>query len=179
LHIQTREYLQAVETGRRAVALDSSNSVAWYNLAYALQETGEPEEAATAYRSAIRSDRNLQQAYSALGDVLIELGRPSEAITVLDEGVRVAPDSDIRFLLDKNMGKALLAMQSPGEALPFLESALQARPDWPETLVLSARAHAGLGNLAFARTFRDRFLEVERDPVRRAEAGRLFADLGL
>jgi tetratricopeptide (TPR) repeat protein len=179
LHIQTREYLQAVQAGERAVAIDSANSVAWYNLGYALQETGSPEEAADAYRRAIRADRNLQQAYSAMGDVLIELGRPGEAMTVLDEGLRTAPESEIRFLLEKNMGKALLALESPGEALEHLERSLAARPDWPETLLLMARAHAALGNPALARPFRDRFLEVERDPVRRAEADRIFAAIGL
>ena len=169
LHIRLRDYLAAADAATKAVSLDSTNSVAHYNRGYALQETGDPEAAALAYRAAIRSDKNLINAYSALADVLIELGRPAEAVTVLDEGRRINPGSDLLFLLDKNRGKAELALGNPAQALGYLGASLQARPDWPETVALLAQAQFAIGDAASADRTWTRYFEVETDAVRRAE----------
>lgn len=169
VHIRLRDYLAASDAARQAVALDSTNAVAQYNLGFALQETGDPDAAARAYRAAIRSDQNQVLAYSALADVLIELGRPSEAVVVLDEGRRINPDTEYLFLLDKNRGKAELALGNPAGALGFLGTSLQSMPDWPETLALLAQAQFAIGDRGSADRTWTRYFEVETDAVRRAE----------
>jgi len=72
---------EAVEVLRTAVRLDPRSTPAWYNLAFALRESGHPAEAVGAYWRYITFRPRDPDPHYGLGRALASLGRDQEALT--------------------------------------------------------------------------------------------------
>lgn len=170
VNARLQEYEQAIAQNERAIRLDATNTEAHYNLGFALEEIGRPDRALQAYAEAVRLDSSFTEAYSALGNSLIEQGRMDEALGVLERALEKTPESDVLFLIRKNLGKAHLAAGRHQEAVPHLIESLQAEPDWPETTALLARAYESAGMDEEASLLWRRYLELETDAEKLAAA---------
>lgn len=162
VHLQQHDYVGAKTAAAAAVALDSANAVAHYNLGLVLHEEEDWAAGAKAYRQAIRFDSSFTAAYSALSDLLIEGGDPEGALEVLDRGERVSEGSPYRFLLLKNVGKARIARGEYADAVLDLEKSLDLQ-EWPETAALLSEALQRLGRLNEADEHWLRYLTIEPD----------------
>lgn len=170
ISVQQREFDRAIEQSRKALELDPGYSIARYNLAYALEEVGDLEEATRWYAGAIAVDSSFIQAYSALGHAYILLNRPREALAVLDRAISVAPDSRYIYLVQKNRGKAYTALGEVRSAIGALEQSFKLNPQVSETVLLLAEAYEAAGRKKESISRWEQYLRMESDPTKREEA---------
>ncbi|PIQ62464.1 MAG: hypothetical protein COV99_05770 [Bacteroidetes bacterium CG12_big_fil_rev_8_21_14_0_65_60_17] len=171
VYYQLNDYGSAIRAANRALAIDGTNTIAYYNRGLAEAGQGQTGRAMETLSQATEMDSTFTQAYSALADLLIESGRAADALPVLDRASQTASTS-LRFIIYKNQGKAHMALGDAATALDYLEPSLRLNPDWPETVLLMARAYDSLGDRSEARRYWERVLEVETRPALRAEARR-------
>ncbi len=84
LLLKMRRDEEAVAVLRAAVAHKATYSFAWYQLAFALRETGKLAEAADAYQSYIKLRPTDPDPYYGLGKVLQKMGRRGEALNAFE-----------------------------------------------------------------------------------------------
>ena len=82
---------QAVEFGKKAIALDDSSSSAHTYLAATYTWLKEYDKAISEAEKAVSLDPNSASAYQALGVVLEAAGRPEEAIPFFKKSLRLSP----------------------------------------------------------------------------------------
>jgi tetratricopeptide (TPR) repeat protein len=161
---QLRDYDAAIAASNRALAIDSTNDGAYYNLGFALSSKGRVDEAIAAFSDATRVNAGFTRAYSAWGDLLNEQGRPGEALEILDRALAAPTEAEYRFLIYKNIGKAYIALGQYGDAIDNLEPALSLRPEWPETNWLLARSYEEAGRIEEAKDRYAKYIALENDP---------------
>jgi TolB-like protein/Tfp pilus assembly protein PilF len=87
-----RESLQrAVELGKKAIALDDSNSSSHANLSFPYMWLREYDKAISEAEKAVSLSPNSATAYWALGSALSMSGRPQEGIPMLQKSLRLSP----------------------------------------------------------------------------------------
>lgn len=94
----------------------ADEAVHWFNLGYALQQSGRADEAVSAFRAAVACDPRLDRAWYGLGLVLMDQGRFAAAVEALEINTELQPMSPHGWY---RLAQARLAM---GE----LDSALKA-----------------------------------------------------
>jgi TolB-like protein len=177
LNVQARRLDVAVGQARRAVALDSTSSSALYNLAYALEEVGDDEEALARYEQAVGVDSAFIPAYCALANIYIKRNRGEEAVRILGVGERMNPASSYSYLLFKNLGKAQATLREYAQARSSLERSLDLRGDVPETVYLLATVYEDLSMTKESVERWRQYASLETDPAKRADALRHLEQL--
>ena len=117
-----------------------------------LAARGNLEEACAHTRQAVELDPDFAGAWSNLGSLLLDLGRPGEAEAALRRGrqSRWQNGAEQRFL-HINLGRALLALERPREALVELEAAHRNDPGFAPVIVLMLDAASALADDALVR----------------------------
>lgn len=145
---------------RRAAQLLPKDHESHLNLANALIELGQPEEAARSYRRALKLKPNDGQAHCGLGNALMATGRLDEALLCHQRALRLEPDS---FRAHYNLANVLRNLDRLPEAEAEYRRSIELAPEFAE-------AHYNLGNVlqdlgefgASAASFR-RALEIKPD----------------
>jgi protein O-mannosyl-transferase len=100
--------------------------IAHYTLAFALVQTGEPEETIKQFEKALLLHPDFPEAHNGLGAMLTRTGRPGEAI----EHFRQALQSRPYYVEARiNLGAALVQTGRAQEAIEQYEQVLRLRPD--------------------------------------------------
>ena len=170
LNVQARRLDLAIQQARTAVALDGTNSSALYNLAYALEEVGNEEEALTRYNEAVAVDSSFIPAYCALANIYVKRNRAGDAVELLTTGERINPSSPYSFLLYKNLGKAYAALRDYDRARGSLERSLELQADVSESVYLLATVYEALSMMKESVERWKQYASLEADPAKRAEA---------
>jgi serine/threonine-protein kinase len=118
-----------------AMALRPDSAVVRSNLASALANNGQLNEAITYNRQALELDPTFAPAHYNLGNVLRDTGRLDEAIACFQKAIEFAP-RDVRS--HYNLGNALMNRGRLDEAIACHRKAVELDPK-------SARVHSGLG----------------------------------
>ena len=87
--------------------LGAHEAVHWFNLAYALQQSGRADEAVSAFRTAVERDPRLDRAWYGLGLALMGQGRFSAAVEALKINTELQPMSPYGWY---RLAQARLAM---------------------------------------------------------------------
>ena len=116
----------AVEALERAAAIRPDVAPLQANLAAALAAAGQAEAALEAFHAALRLDPGAHTVRADAARLLRHHGRFEEALGIAGEGA-AAPEVQLE------RGRALAALHRLGEAEQAYRSALDARPDLPET----------------------------------------------
>ncbi len=111
---------------RRALAVTENNPVAHNNLANALLNKGQVDEAITEYRAAIRLKPDYVEARNDLGAILGKTGQIDEAISQLETAIRLKPDY---VEARNNLGNAFLGKGRMDEAISQYQEAIRLKPD--------------------------------------------------
>lgn len=141
INIRKKRFDTAITQNRTAIRLNPSNRYAYYNLAYALEETGELEEADVHYRTALTVDSTFVEAYSALGNLFIRRGIPGRAVEILRTALRIDPDADAAYLIHRHLGEAYIDLEKYDDAIRHLEESERLKPGVPETAEALQRAN--------------------------------------
>ncbi len=119
------------------IASQPFDSMAHYNLGYALADQDRIPEAIAHYRRAIQLKPNYGNAYVNLGNLLLHAGQMQEAADQYQKALEVRPhDNRARF----NLGAALAGAGRRTEAILQYQRALEVEPD-------AADIHVELGNV--------------------------------
>jgi tetratricopeptide (TPR) repeat protein len=114
---------------RHALEVTENNQVARNNLAYALLEKGQTDEAISQYREVLRLDPDHAAPHNNLGAALDKKGQIDEAIRQFQEAIRLQPDyADAH----NNLGAALGLKGQTDEAIRQLQEAIRLKPDHTE-----------------------------------------------
>ncbi len=100
LSLQQQKLQEALQFGRRAVALDPQSAKAAMNLGIVLKRSGDLQEAEQQLTRAIDLDPSLKAAYMELATLYASSGRKSEMINTLGRFLKFNPQ-DILFRLQK------------------------------------------------------------------------------
>ncbi len=178
LALQRGQPQAAIEPIGRAIAIDGRNPECHYNIAFAFQSLGRPNDAIPHYRDAIRLKPDYIDAYSNLANALLQTGAHSEAITTYERVIALRPTAETHCNLanmfarigrlddavlqfrraltlkpdlvaaHNNLANALAGLGRPDEALPHFHKALALDPKLVE-------AHVNLGNVLLAQGRQD------------------------
>jgi predicted O-linked N-acetylglucosamine transferase (SPINDLY family) len=128
----------AIESYRRALALQPDYAPALYNLGLALRESGRLEEAQTCFRRVVALDARDAEASIHLGDLLARSLRLDEAEQVLRRALAFAPLNALLWLQLGDIGIARFSDASLKMAAECFGRAAELAPEL-------ADAHHGLG----------------------------------
>jgi arylsulfatase A-like enzyme/Flp pilus assembly protein TadD len=142
-----RDYAKAVPLYRQAAEAAPEDPDAWYNLAAALQEGGQPAAARQAIERGLKLDASRPEAHNTLGIVAWSEGRLEPARQEFELAAKIDP-RNARAL--NNLGNVLKALGKLDDAEQAYRRSAALSPRYPDPL-------NGLGTL-----------EVERDRPREA-----------
>lgn len=91
--MEQAQYHKALQYFQRVAALDPTNAEAWYNIAEAFNLLEELDEAEINYARAISLEPQTVDYFTAFGRMYMEHAQTSKACLLLEEGVRLNPDS--------------------------------------------------------------------------------------
>ena len=168
---------EAVMHTIKAVELDDSNIAAAYNLAYALDEKEDYQQAIDWYSKAIEMDSTFLPAYSALGRAYNMSGKPVRAILTLRRALNKFHGSDSLYLVQKNLGYSYLLMDNIDESKKLLDHALASNPGDPETVMYSAKCYEAAKETAKAIELWEKYINLEKDSAKIFQARNHLKDL--
>ena len=111
-HLDQGDNAAAVAQLKTATVLMATNALAWDYYGVALQRSGQPDEAATAYQMALRFNRDLVEAHLNLGALWLEQGKPEAAKAEFMAFTQLRPNDTAGWL---KLGSAQLKL---GEIVP-------------------------------------------------------------
>ncbi len=157
---------QAIMQTVKAVDLDPTNGSAAYNLAYALEDKNDFNQAVEWYLKAIKADSALVPAYSALGRLYNKLNQTVDAILILGQAKKKYPESETIYLVYKNLGNAYLIEDQTDSALKYLELSNAMNPSQPETIMFLAKAYEASGKITRSIELWQNYIELETDTAK-------------
>lgn len=124
--LKVGEIEEAKNNFKRAIALNSNNTKAHYNLGYIYEDLQETEQAIAHYEVAVA--QSFPAANNSLARLYLLADRESEAIALLREGLAEldetqTDDPDLRYNLLKNLGWARYRQDATEEANKYLTAA--------------------------------------------------------
>ena len=130
---------QAIESFSQAVGADPNIYKAHYEMGRLHEKLDEPEQADTAYRNCIKIHGKYSPCYVSLGNMYIDYGFSNVAMAVLETGTKV---NDTDADMWNGMGRALLALNRPKEAVDAYKKAKRINPEKPDVLFGLGMAYA-------------------------------------
>jgi Flp pilus assembly protein TadD len=131
---QARHWKNSMTLFQHAVDVTANNHLAEFNLATALHEQGNLQDAVTHYSKALRIMPDNEKFHNSLGVAMLELGDIDGAIKHLSEALRLVPNYADAYV---NLGTALAKAGKPAQAISYYRRALEIKP--------LAKAHYNLG----------------------------------
>jgi TolB-like protein/class 3 adenylate cyclase/Tfp pilus assembly protein PilF len=141
----TAQLEEAERAVREALALDRYNYLAYFAKGFIYRAKGENPAASDAFAEALRLNRNFARGYAQQANELINLGRPDEAPPLVEKAIRLSPRDPSLGVFYWNLGRANFFANRYHAAIPWLQKAVELRPNlWHNWLYLvSAYALTG------------------------------------
>jgi tetratricopeptide (TPR) repeat protein/SAM-dependent methyltransferase len=125
LALQRGDARAATDAIGRALAVNRRVAECQYNMAFALQTLGRPDEAAGHYREAVRLKPDYVEAHTNLGNVLRELGKLADAAAVYERVLALKPSAEAHY----NLANTLGLLRRLDEAVNHYRRALALKPE--------------------------------------------------
>ncbi len=160
----------------KAIECDPENSEAAYNMAFALDDKRDINQAIHWYKESMKIDSTYHKdkvyvpACSALGRLYNSLNQPIDAILILNRAREQYPGSKNIFLVYKNLGNAYLLQEQPDSALKYLELSDHLKPGEPETNLYLAKAYEASDKISKSIETWENYITLETDTAKISEA---------
>lgn len=138
------DIVAAVKTFRRAVTIQPGNLRARFFLATALERSGASAEALKEYRAVVRLNPDYAEGNLGLGVLLLKLEGDSSAEGVQALQRAIALNGNL-YEARINLGKTLIRLDRPAEAVEHLQRAAELDPNNPEPHYQLALAYRKTG----------------------------------
>jgi tetratricopeptide (TPR) repeat protein len=167
----------------KAVSLDQNNSQAAYNMAYALDDKKDYNQAIKWYKTAIKIDSTLKKdsaivpAYSALCRLYNTINQPIDAILILERVKNTYPKSKYIYLIYKNLGNAYLLQEQIDTSIKYLELSRNIKQDEAETNLYLAQAYEASGKITSSIEAWQNYIDLEVDSAKINEARRHLKEI--
>jgi tetratricopeptide (TPR) repeat protein len=132
-HASRSDYRAALSLYGRALLLDDSDAVLWFNYANVQRQLGQKSDAVESFEFALRLDSRLYAARYSLANVLFELGEPLAAMAHYEEVVAQNPDYMPAW---RNLGRLYFAIGHLERAEELLCEGVRRAPDDREMALL-------------------------------------------
>jgi tetratricopeptide (TPR) repeat protein len=132
----------AIESLRKATAMKAKLPSAQLDLANALYEGGDLQNALTAYELASEQDLDNEAPRALAGMCHLQVGDAKAAERAFDSAIGIAPDYTLAWL---GKGKVLMAKGRPKRAMKFLREAVRIDNQLLEARLAMAECHSLLG----------------------------------
>ncbi len=142
IHARRQDFPRVAEHCSKVVALQPGNALAHYNLGLALQNMGQLEPAATAYRKAIQLQPDNPSPQINLTAVLLDQGQIAPALASAEAALAMAPARPAAHIA---RARVLLLDGQAREAQDALLQAQQRFGNHPDISLQLARCHQALG----------------------------------
>lgn len=136
---QEAKWREAITSFSEAIGLDTTLYRAHYQMGTLHEKLDEPEQADQAYRKCIELNAKYSPCFVALGNMYIDYGFSNVAMSVLETGTQV---NDTDADMWNGMGRALLNLNRPKEAVEAYKKAKRIDPDKPDVLFGLGMAYA-------------------------------------
>lgn len=120
---------EAIELFRKALSINKKHSFLQFNIAKALSESGNDEEALIHHKWATQLAPNHAEAWLNFGHSLLNLGRYDEATAALEKAKAINPGYAAAWC---NLGLSLHKQGKNNEALAAIDKAIALQPDLAE-----------------------------------------------
>jgi tetratricopeptide (TPR) repeat protein len=154
-----KNYDGAVVEFKKAVEMAPQQAGTHYELANAYWNLGDWDAASAQFQAELANDPHNCMAKWKLGNILLEQNtRPDKALADTDEALSTCPTL-IQARVDR--ARALLKLNRNQDALPDLETAVNASPDEPTIHFFLAQAYRALGRTQEAKLEMQAFAKLE------------------
>ncbi len=153
-------YPEAIACFHRAITLDSTNYLLWYNLGITHRDSGNLDRARDALVYAYELEPYDEEVLDALGLVLMNLGKYEEAVEVFQEGLALNPDN---HHLWNNLGVAFFSQGDYDDASEAFEEAVTIFPNYYNALYNLRDTYREMGNTSGAAVCEERLREMPSD----------------
>ncbi|MDJ0798513.1 MAG: tetratricopeptide repeat protein [Calothrix sp. MO_167.B12] len=138
------DYIAAIASYDKAVAIKPDFQDAWNNRGNALGNLGRYEQAIASYDKAFAIKPDFQDAWYNRGIALENLGRYEQAVASYDKAVAIKPDFQDAW---NNRGIALFNLGRNEQAISSYDKAVAIKPDKHEAWYNRACAYSCLGDI--------------------------------
>lgn len=138
---QEAKYNAAIKAFQEAIKLKPKHYKSHYRMGVLFERLDQPEQADQALRAAITNKPSYSPAFVSLGNMYIDYGHANVAMAVLQLGTQVN-DKDARMW--NGLGRALLSLNKPDEAVDAFKKAKAIDPDMVDVLFGLGMAYADL-----------------------------------
>ncbi|MCC6585552.1 MAG: tetratricopeptide repeat protein [Bryobacterales bacterium] len=140
-----------IELRRKAVQDNPRDAEARARLGIAYRNSGRLRESAEELEKSLKLNANLPRVPTLLAFVYISGGRYAEAIPHLRATFRNETDVEFRVVVGQRLVECLFATSGQDEALDIIRELCRLKPDDPDVLYLTAKAHANAWNATVQR----------------------------
>lgn len=135
------KYNGSIQAYQDSIKLNPKHYKAYYRMGVLYERLDQPEQADQAFRKSIEFKPTYSPAFVSLGNMYIDYGHANVAMAVLDTGTKVN-DKDARMW--NGLGRALLSLNKPDEAVEAFKKAKAIDPDMVDVLFGLGMAYADL-----------------------------------
>jgi protein O-GlcNAc transferase len=155
--IRMARFAEAEPFIARAVKLDQSSDVSFYNYGIILRTLNKPQQALQQFTRALGLNAKAWETWNNRGTAYNDLQAYEEALTDFDQAISLNPAYADAVV---NKGKSLVGLKRYDEALAAYEKALSLRPNLSEAWLGRANAFAGLARYVDALAAYDKALSL-------------------
>jgi adenylate cyclase len=146
-----RNYEEAFELARRAVALDARYPTAHFALGGACMYTHRSNRAIAEFEEAIKLNPSFAAAHAVLGHSLTYAGRPEETVQLVEKAIRLSPNDPRLFIWLPALASAHYQLRRYDQAIEAGRRSWTLNRSWPVGLRYVVAGLAQLGRLEEAR----------------------------
>ncbi|MHA2118479.1 MAG: tetratricopeptide repeat protein [Candidatus Thorarchaeota archaeon] len=162
--IESELYDEAVALLRKFLEESPDSIEGWYNLGFALSNSGKEEEAVEAYDEALAIDNMIFAIWFNKATLLYDMADFDGAKECYEEALRIDPEDAEAW---NNLGNAFSRLADGASAIEAYTRAVAIRPDYAEAFYNSANAHFIEGDDERAIACAEAALELDASLIKR------------
>ena len=167
LHIELRQYSEALRLARLAQKLEKDSAVGYHLQAMAHLGLNQTDEAEAYFKIAVEQDDSLAEAHLQLG---LLYGKQPETFDLAAVHLRRAIDLGlIHPEIYKDLGRVLVSQEQHLDAIEELQNALTINPDYAEPYYFLSKSYEKLGQQPQAEAAMERFRTLDAAQIAPSE----------
>lgn len=131
IYRRLKRYDESIAILNKALSFNKNNSEVKYNLGFTYKLMGKNDEACDCFEYVISENPNDVLAYNHLGSIYATKKDYQKSISIYKRGLQIDPNHPI---LQYNLARSYVAINSDLDAFKAFEAALRAKPSWKDAV---------------------------------------------